>query len=62
MEDWVSYHTFTMPNNLEPAISYAVGHLTLSPDMDSTLETCSVLGMINIDGVGWINCCDTTWG
>ena len=43
VKDWVLSHT--TPNNLGPAIIYAMAHLTMSLDVFSWLETCGVLGM-----------------
>ena len=46
VEDWVSSHTHTMPNNLGPATVPAVACLTMSPDIYSWLETSSAPGIM----------------
>ena len=46
VEDWVTFYTHTMPNNLGPAIVGVVSHLTIVLDKYSALETCSMLGIM----------------
>ena len=45
VEDWVSSHTHTTPDNLGPATVHAVARLTMSLDVYSWLETSGALGM-----------------
>ena len=44
VEDWVSSHTHTTPDNLGPATIHTVACLTMSPDIYSWLETSGALG------------------
>ena len=44
VEDWVLSHTHTMPDNLGLATVRIVAHLTMSPDVNSWLETSGILG------------------
>ena len=44
VEDWVSSHTHTTPDNLGPATIHAMAHLTMSLDIYSWLETSGMLG------------------
>ena len=60
VEDWVSSHTHTMPDNLGPATVRTMACLTMSPDIYSWLETSSALGTMQVDGAGWTNRSDTT--
>ena len=60
VRNWVSSHTHSMTDNLGLAAICAMAHLTMSPDIYSWLETCGMLGMTQINGVGWTNCGDTT--
>ena len=62
VEDWVSSHTHTTPDNLGPATVRAVARLTMSPDVYLWLETSGALGMMQVDGAGRTNRGDTTWG
>ena len=62
VEDWVSSHTHMTSDNLGPATVRAVARLTMSPDVYSWLETSRALGMTQVDGAGWTNRGDTTWG
>ena len=55
-------HTHTTPDNLGLATVPAMAHLTMSLDIYSWLETSGTLGMMQVDGAGWMNCSDTTWG
>ena len=45
VEDWVLSYSHTMPENLGSVTVRAVAHLTMSLDVYSWLETCSMLGM-----------------
>ena len=45
VEDWVSSHTHTTPDNLGLATVHAVAHLTMSLEVYSWLETCGTLEM-----------------
>ena len=51
-----------MPDNLGSATVHAVARLMMSPDVYSWLEMSGALGMTQVDGAGWMNCGDTTWG
>ena len=62
VEDWVSSHAHTMPNNLGLATIRAMAHLTMSPDVYSWLEISGALGMTQVDGDRRMNRSDTTWG
>ena len=44
VEDWVSSHTHTMPDNLGPATVCTMACLMMSPDVYSWLETSGTLG------------------
>ena len=44
VEDWVSSHNHTMPNNLGPVTIRAIARLMMSPDVYSWLETSGALG------------------
>ena len=44
VEDWVSSHTYTMPDNLGLATIHTMAHLKRSPDIYSWLETYGTLG------------------
>ena len=51
VEDWVSSHTHTMPDNLGPVTVRTMAHLMMSPDVYSWLETSGALGIRKLMGL-----------
>ena len=54
-------HTNTTPDKIGSATVHTMGCLTMSMDMYSVLDACSMIGIILVDGARWTNYGNPTW-